>query len=56
MNAENPTQIEYIKYSYRVARGGLWISIPYGIRASYRYDFDPLWRDNGIGFRFVRNK
>ena len=38
----------------RVLRGGSWNGRPAVVRASYRYDYTPEYRLNGIGFRLAR--
>ena len=40
--------------SYRVVRGGGWITYSGGCRSSYRDDIDPDDRGNNIGFRVAR--
>jgi energy-coupling factor transporter ATP-binding protein EcfA2 len=37
----------------RVLRGGSWNDLRYNARAVYRYDNDPDYRDDGVGFRVV---
>ena len=39
--------------SGRVCRGGGWDYVPRNVRAAYRNDFDPGFRDNILGFRLV---
>ena len=41
--------------TYRVVRGGGWIDDAYSARVSYRYDYNPSYSDNGIGFRVARS-
>jgi len=40
--------------TYRVTRGGSWISIPQYCRAAYRYNNTPALRSHSIGFRLAR--
>lgn len=37
----------------RVVRGGCWLNSPNYLRCSYRFGFDPSFRENDIGFRVV---
>lgn len=42
------------KGSYRVIRGGSWLSAPRNCRVARRDYYTPTFRDSGIGFRLVR--
>jgi formylglycine-generating enzyme required for sulfatase activity len=50
----NPTGPE--NGSYRVLRGGSWISFGGNVRSAYRFRFDPALRDNDSGFRLARGQ
>ena len=39
--------------SYRVSRGGSWISYARGCRSSYRLSYDPTYRCNSLGLRLA---
>jgi formylglycine-generating enzyme required for sulfatase activity len=39
--------------SYRVYRGGSWLFVARFCRVSFRYNFDPEFRDGNLGFRLV---
>ena len=40
--------------SDRVFRGGAWHSYARGVRAAYRFGYDPGYRDHALGFRLSR--
>jgi len=59
MNAINPTQLKKsIRFYYldRMLRGGSWYNGAWHARASDRNRNDPSDRDDGLGFRLVRNR
>lgn len=59
MKAENPTKIKKGKRERRLSRvqcGGDCYNPLYGVRASYRFNDAPTYRENSTGFRLVRNK
>jgi len=41
--------------SYRVLRGGSWLTDPYALRLAVRYTFSLTTRVNGFGFRLVQD-
>jgi formylglycine-generating enzyme required for sulfatase activity len=59
MNTENPTKIEKKDLEWyrstRTSRGGHWYNNPYSLRTN-RKKQTPLFRDDNVGFRLVRNK
>jgi formylglycine-generating enzyme required for sulfatase activity len=38
----------------RVRRGGAWYRSAYSCRSSFRYDYQPDYKSNGLGFRVVK--
>lgn len=42
--------------SFRVIRGGSWVSDARGLRSGYRRNYDPGGRNNLVGFRLVRTR
>jgi formylglycine-generating enzyme required for sulfatase activity len=40
--------------SYRVRRGGSWLSVPVNARCAYRGNFTPGFRSDDLGFRLAR--
>ena len=40
--------------SHRVLRGGCWYYDARSTRVSYRNNYDPTYRDGGLGFRLSR--
>ena len=40
-----------ISGSFRGLRGGSWVSLEFGLRSSFRFDFNPDFENNNFGFR-----
>ncbi len=51
---KNPVAASAQVGSYRVLRGGLWFNSPSYLKAAYRYDSNPSYRDFNYGFRIAR--
>jgi formylglycine-generating enzyme required for sulfatase activity len=46
---------EWRQKASRVFRGGSWGDLPEFVRAAFRLQFEPKFRNNGLGFRLAQD-